>query len=220
VWKDLKILFWVVYYGSVLDDQIFDTTDVEVAKQINSKVKDIRPYVLSVGHGMLLKGLDDDLIGKEIGKEHSVEISPENAFGKRDPQAVKMIPMQAFREHKIIPERGMQFEMDGRLVRVAAVSGGRVLVDFNHPMAGKKVRYEYKILREIKDEKEKVDALQEFFFKEKFEFDLNKEKKELTLKIPASKKGMDQYIEKILAKPFEEILGVKVKCEMIEEKKK
>jgi len=184
--------------------ELFDTTIKEEAEKANLDLKELSPLVLCVGKSMAIKGLDNSLEGKEIGKRYIIDIKAEEAFGKRDPNAVKMIPLKAFIQQKIYPEKGMQLSLDGMVVKVLSNSGGRVLVDFNNPLAGKDVSYEYTIKRKLEDIKEKVNALQEFFFRKKFEFDL--EEKKVVFKVP---KHAGKFIE-VLGKNIEEILGLKV----------
>ena len=104
----------------------------------------------------------------------------------------------------------MQLSLDGALVKVVSVSGGRVLVDFNNPLAGKVVLYNYKVLRKIEDQNEKVNALQDFFFRKRFEFSIKD--KEVLFKV---EKGIGKFIE-MMSKPFEDILGLKIKVEEAE----
>jgi FKBP-type peptidyl-prolyl cis-trans isomerase 2 len=195
-------------------NEIFDTTNKEEAKKANLDIKELSPLILCVGKDMAIKGLDNSLEGKEINKEYSVDIKPEEAFGKRDPNSVKMIPLKAFIAQKIYPEKGMQLSLDGAVVKVLSNSGGRVLVDFNNPLAGKEVVYEFTIKRKVEDMKEKVNALQEFFFRKKFEFDL--EDKKVIFKVP---KHVGKFIE-MLGKNIEEIIGLKVEVKEHEETKK
>ena len=196
------------FTGKVADSgEIFDTNVKEDAQKANLDVKEIKPFVLSVGHSMLPKGLDENLIGKEEGKNYSVEIPSEKAFGNRNPQLIKMIPTRFFHEQKIEPQRGMQLALDGQLVKILSSSGGRTLVDFNHPLSGKKVNYEYKINRLVTDEKEKIEALSEFFFRKKFDFERKDD--QIIFKI---EKGAQSFF-KIFAKKIEEILGLKVAFE-------
>ena len=124
---------------------------------------------------MFLKGVDDFLIGKDIGK-YEIELSPEKAFGPRIPKLVQMVPMKIFKTQKLNPFPGAIFNFDGRVAKVLSVSGGRVLVDFNNPLAGKEVDYEFTIKRKVDDKKEKIDALQDFFFRQKFEFEIKDNK--------------------------------------------
>jgi FKBP-type peptidyl-prolyl cis-trans isomerase SlyD len=201
------------FTGKIKDNgEVFDTNSkVEIEKKkLNFESK---PYVICVGKGMSIKGLDADVEGKEVGKEYSVEFKPEDAFGKRNPGMVRMIPLKIFIEQKIMPQKGMQLNLDGTLVKVISVSGGRVLVDFNNPLAGKVVSYDYKIIKKLEDEKDKVNALQDFFFRKRFDFAITD--KEVTFKV---EENLKKFIE-MMAKPFEDILGIKVKAEAIAAKK-
>lgn len=202
------------FTGIVKDtNEIFDTTNREEAKKIGMQNPDkVKSAMLSIGHGMTVTGLDSDLPGKEVGKEYSVELKPENAFGKRNPSMIKMIPLKLFLEQRIMPEKGMQLSLDGMVVKIVSVSGGRVLVDFNNPLSGKTVVYKYKITKKIEDQNEKITALQDFFFRKNFDFEVKD--KDLIIKVD---KNMQKFVE-MMAKPFEEILGLKVKVEIYEKK--
>jgi len=195
-------------------DEIFDTNIEADAKKAKLDIKNIKPFILSVGHEMLPKGFDNDLVGKEIGKSYVVNIKPEDAFGKRNPQMVRMIPTKLFHEQKIEPARGMQITLDGQLVKILSSDRGRTLVDFNNPLAGKEVSYSYRIKKIITDQKEKINAMQDFLLRKTFDFELKE--KTVTFKV---EKQFEQFI-KILAPKFEEVLGLKVESEVVKEKKK
>jgi len=204
----------IEFTGKIKDNnEIFDTTIKSDAEKAGLDLKNLKPFILSVGHRMLPLGFDEDLEGKESGKSYSVKVAPEKAFGKRNPQMVRMIPTKLFHAQKINPVRGMQLALDGQLVKVLSNASGRTLVDFNNPLAGREVVYEYKILREITDSKEKIDSLQEFLFRKKFEYDL--EDKTIFFKV---EKEIEPFI-KMISKKFEEILGMKVEARVVEPKK-
>ncbi len=202
----------VEFTGKLKDsDQIFDSTikaDLEEAKM---NVKDVKPFVLCVGQEMLPKGFDADLEGKEVGQSYSVELKPADAFGSRNSSLVKMIPTKLFLEQKIKPERGMQLVLDGQPVRVLSTSPSRTLVDFNNPMAGKDVVYDYKILREVSDDSEKVKGLCKFFFRAEFDFKI--EGDAIKFKVPGQ---VEPYI-KAFAKQFETTIGKKVEVVLMTE---
>lgn len=204
----------IEFTGRIADTgEVFDTNIKADAEKAKLDIKDIKPFILSVGNSMLPEGFDKDLVGKEIKKQYSVEVTPEKAFGKRDSKLIRMIPAKLFHEQKINPERGMQLALDGQLVRVLSNSGGRTLVDFNNPLAGKKVIYEYKINRMVTEDKEKIDSLQEFLFRKKFDFE--KKENKIIFKI---EKQFEPFI-KIFAPKFKEILGFEVESEIIDKKK-
>lgn len=150
----------IEYTGQLADGTVFDTTIEKVAKQhhVHSPKQKYKPAVICVGERQLLPGLDAQLVEKEVGKEYTVTLTPEKAFGKRDIQKVKIIPMDLFRQHQVQPHPGLQVDIDGEMGIVNRVSGGRVMVNFNHPLAGKEVVYSYKVLRKVTDQKEKVTA--------------------------------------------------------------
>jgi FKBP-type peptidyl-prolyl cis-trans isomerase SlyD len=205
----------IEFTGKIVEtNKIFDTNIKKDAKGAGLDIKNIKPLQLSIGHKMLPSGLDKDLEGKEIGKDYSVEIKPEEAFGKRNPEMIRMIPTKLFHKQNINPERGTQLTLDGQLVRVLSNSGGRTLVDFNNPLAGKKIKYDYKILREVGDQKEKVNALQEFLFRRKFEFDI-KDKK-IIFRV---KKEEEAFI-KMFKPKFKEILDMEIESKVKEEDSK
>jgi FKBP-type peptidyl-prolyl cis-trans isomerase 2 len=206
----------IEFTGNVKDTGIvFDTNMKKDAEKAKLDVKNIKPFILSIGKEMIVKGFDEDLQGKEIGKEYSLEIKPEKAFGKRNPSLVKMVSLRAFKEQDINPQRGMTLSLDGKIARVLSVSGGRVLIDFNNPLAGKDVVYKYKIKRKVRDKKEKINALQDFFFKKRFDFEI-KDKK-ILFKLPEKDSQLKKFIE-LLSKSFEKILNMKIQIEV--EKKK
>lgn len=149
-----------------LNDEIFDTSRDEDAKKANLPQGKIKPVVLCIGESMVLKGLDKALEGKEIGKEYSIEIPPKEAFGLRDPKLIKIIPINIFKSKGIMPYPGLMLNMDDMVARISAVSGGRVITDFNNSLAGKDVVYNFKIKEIIKDDKEKLKCLVAYFFKE------------------------------------------------------
>lgn len=193
-------------------NEIFDTNILEDAKSAGFKTENIKPVTVSVGQKMLPIGFDEDLVGKEPGKTYSVKLSPEKAFGKRNKELVRMIPTKYFHEQQINPERGMQLALDGQLVKVLSSDRGRTLIDFNNPLAGKEVEYSYKINKLVESLEEKIDAMQEFLFKQIFPHEIKD--KTLTLTIP---KEAEQFV-KMFAEKFEEIFGLKLETK-IEEKK-
>ncbi len=195
-------------------DEIFDTTVESEAKAQGFKTEGIKPQVLSVGHAMLPKGFDEDIEGKEVGKDYKLNLKPEEAFGKRNKELVRMIPTKHFHEQKIAPERGMQLNLDGQIVKVLSSDRGRTLVDFNNPLSGKPVTYTYKISKKLEDQKEKITAMQDFFFRHIFDYEIKE--KEITFKVP---KEAEQFV-KMLAPKFKEIMDLDVKTEVIAEKKK
>ncbi len=201
----------IEFVGRVKDGEVFDSNIPEEVKKLSKNI-DAKPFRYSVGEGMFLKGIDDFLIGKEIGKEYQIELSPENAFGKRNPNLIYLIPAKAFREQNLNPIPGAVFNFDGRVAKVLSVSGGRVRVDFNNPLAGREVVYTVRVLRKIYDIKEKVDSLNEFFFKKKINFKIDGKK---IILMP--EEGIKKFVE-LFKDKLREILGQEIEIKNTEDK--
>ena len=152
----------IEFTGKIKDGEVFDSTIKEELEKLHvghDHPVEAKPFIFCLGQEMFLKALDDFLIGKETGKEYEIELEPEQAFGKRNPSLIQRIPISVFREQKVNPAPGVVFNFDGRIGKTLTVSGGRVMVDFNHALAGKTLVYKIKILRKITDLNEKIKAL-------------------------------------------------------------
>jgi len=136
---------------------VFDTTDKEVAKK--NGLPETGAPVICIGQGHILSGLDEQLKGKEIGKEYAVTLQPEQAFGKKSAKLVQLVPTNKFIKNQVMPQPGLQVNIDGMNGIIKTVSGGRTLVDFNHPLSGKAVEYTFKIIRKVDNDEEKLKGL-------------------------------------------------------------
>jgi FKBP-type peptidyl-prolyl cis-trans isomerase 2 len=186
----------VSYTGRIKSTNlIFDTTDPEQAKKAGIKAK-VHPVKIIVGKRLIIPGLDEALIGKEIEKQFTVEISPEKGFGKRVAKLIKLIPLKEFKQRKIDPYPGLRINIDGIAATVLSRSGGRVLVDFNHPLAGKDLKYTFIVKKVIKEQKEKLNIIVGFFnIGAKIKVKANKVT--ITIKKPVPKPIQDQLRKEI-----------------------
>ncbi|MBU2522840.1 MAG: peptidylprolyl isomerase [Nanoarchaeota archaeon] len=152
------------FTGRVKDtNEIFDTTNQKDAKSMGADK--VKPLILCIGEGMLPEKFDAALEGKEIGKEYSLDLNPKEAFGERKKDLVKMLPLKIFTDKGIMPYRGLMLNLDDMIVRIGAVSGGRVIADFNNPLAGKSIIYTFKINKIVEDKKIQIEALLENMLK-------------------------------------------------------
>ncbi|MEA3414200.1 MAG: peptidylprolyl isomerase [Nanoarchaeota archaeon] len=202
----------IEFTGKTEDGKLFDSNIKEELEKANIKGNSV-PFIFPIGRDMFLKGIDDYLIGKELGN-HKITLNPENAFGKRDPKQIQMIPKKIFIQHQINPIPGASMNFDGKMGRILTVSGGRTIVDFNHPLAGKEVIYEINVLEKVTDINEKVSALNDFFFRQKFEFEV-KDKK-VTIKTPTQFK---QFIE-LFKDKYKDILDLEIETKEIKDTSK
>ncbi len=155
--------FIKIDYTQSVDDQVILTTDKEIAtaKGIYDEETQYGPRLIIVGSGQISQGLEEDLVGKEIGYSGKVEVPPEKAFGVRDPSKMETVSINRFKEDK--PLVGMRVGVEGKYGTVTRIIGRKVSIDFNHPLADKTVVYEYKILESIEDRQEKLKSMVKTF---------------------------------------------------------
>ena len=150
----------IEYTGKLEDGTVFDTTDEKVAKDagIHRDNATFGPSIICLGENHVLKGIEDTIIGNEPGK-FDVNLTPEQAFGKKNTKLLKLLPMKVFRKENITPFPGLEVNVDNTYGIVRTVSGGRIIVDFNHPLAGRKLKYDVKVNKIIKDTLEKAKSI-------------------------------------------------------------
>ena len=154
------------FVGRIKDTgEIFDLTLVDVAKKENvySDRLTYKPVMIIVGSAMTIKGLEEAVEGMQVGEKKKVEIETAKAFGDRRQDLIKLIPMSTFTEQNIDPEPGSYVTVNNVNGRVVSIDGGRIKVDFNHPLAGKRLEYEIEIKSKIEDANEKIKSVVAYF---------------------------------------------------------
>ncbi len=190
------------YTGRIKEDNsIFDTTQENVAKkeEVYDQSHEYGPVVICVGENSILKSLEEQLVGKETGKDYTFEISSENAFGKKDARLLRMIPLSKFRQQNIQPVPGLQLNIDGVFGIVKTVSGGRCYVDFNHPLSGRDLVYQVSVKRIVEDDKEKLSSL--------LKLHLNLKDAEIELKDNSAAIKSKSEVPKAAQEEFKKIVG-------------
>ncbi len=189
------------YVGRFKDNnQIFDLTDAEVAKVngFNPKLS-FKPVIICVGNGDVVKGLDDALIGKEVGKKYEIEVPIDLGFGRKNPKLMKLVSTNVFFKQKINPVPGLQVSVNDSMGTIRSVSGGRTLVDFNHPYSGHDLVYEVEMLRKIEDDVEKLKSFFELHFNMKLGIKVEEGVAIVPLDIPeAISKPLNEHLKKII----------------------
>jgi len=146
------------------NDIVFDTTIESDAKKFgihNPKVV-YKSMTIKVGDGHIVKGLDEFLVDKVPGN-YIVELLPEQAFGKKDAKLLRLVSIKEFHKNDIQPMIGLEVELDGNRGIVRTISGGRVIVDFNHPLSSQDIIYDVNIKGIVTDPKLKVEAALDAF---------------------------------------------------------
>lgn len=141
--------------------EVIEVTNEEKAKEfkVYDPSKTYELLLVVIGEGRVIKGFEEALEGSEVNVDIEVDIPPEKAYGVRDPNKVRTFPLRDFTRASIRPEVGKVVEIGGQLGTIRSVSGGRVVVDFNHPLAGKTLTYSFKIVKKLEDSVERVKYL-------------------------------------------------------------
>lgn len=155
--------FLVIDYVAKVKEtgEVFDTTYEDVAKKerLYKEGEIYEPKLVVVGEGWVLKALDETLPSLELNKATPVEIPPDKAFGRRDPEKVRLVPLRRLLAKNITPTIGMRLEFEGKLAVIRTIGAGRVQLDFNPPLAGKTLVYEVTAQKKLETKVEKLNSL-------------------------------------------------------------
>ena len=157
---------YIDYVGKVKDTgEVFDITNEQAARKEGVWKEGFRygPVPIVVGADFVLPGLNEALAKMELGESKKIEINPDKAFGERNAEYVKLIPEARFKEQGIDVETGQYVTINRLRGKVLSIDGGRINVDFNHPLAGKILVYDLTVASKIEETAEKVKALIYYF---------------------------------------------------------
>ncbi len=102
------------------------------------------------GEGKILPGISKELKGMRVGEDKKFTVPPEDGYGKRDEKALKEVPRSSL-PGEIELKVGMPLQTrtpDGRawVVKIVEIKEDTVVLDFNHPFAGKTLAFEVKVV--------------------------------------------------------------------------
>jgi len=131
--------------GSIVSIE-YTLTD-EAGKVIDTNVGK-EPLSYMQGAGQIVMGLERELTGLKIGEQKKVQVKPEEGYGMPDEKAFRELPKEELpAEAQKVGTMLMSKSQDGRVmpVRVHQVKEKTIVVDFNHPLAGKTLNFDVKI---------------------------------------------------------------------------
>ncbi len=128
----------VHYHGKLTDGTTFDT----------SEGRD--PLEFKVGQGQVIKGFDTALVDMQIGDKKTVEIPVDEAYGQRNESMIMEYPKADFPDD-MTPEVGLQLHMSDNSgntfpVVITEVKDEAVVLDANHPLAGKDLIFDIELV--------------------------------------------------------------------------
>jgi FKBP-type peptidyl-prolyl cis-trans isomerase 2 len=182
------------------DDSILATTSEKTAKDANIYSKDSHygPVLVVLGANAVVKGLEREIRDMGVGQEKRFTLKPEEAFGTRNEDLVRVMPLSEFRSQRIDPYPGMRINLDNVTATVKSVGSGRVVVDANHPDAGKEIKYEVKVVKQLSSESERVGALCRTYDVEPTSIDLKDKKLDMYFGDKV-KKNADYFVNRASA---------------------
>ena len=145
---------------------LIETTSEEVAKEheMHQEGRSYAPMVCVVGSGGLIPGFEAALQDAKVGKQVEIEIPPEEGYGEKDPTMTEVISIDKLKRSVQDPQSlyiGAPITIGGRQGYLTYLAAGRAKIDYNHPMAGKTLKYVFTVVKELKGDDDKVLGLLE-----------------------------------------------------------
>jgi peptidylprolyl isomerase len=145
------------------NNQLIDTNIEDVAKKekFSKEGLSFTPILLILGSNRFNQNVEEKLLklGEITSNEVTIELEPEKAFGIKDPTKIKVINVKEMAKEGVIPRPGDIIRVKDKEGTVIGVSGGRAIIDFNHPLAGKSLIYKIIFKRKLLSDEEKLIEL-------------------------------------------------------------
>ena len=143
-----------------------ETTREDVAKEheMHQEGRTYSPMVCVVGAGNLIPGFEAALAEAKVDKETEISVAPADAYGEKDPQQIETISIDKLIRAVQDPNAlylGAPVNINNRQGHLSYLAAGRARIDYNHPMAGKTLKYSFKIVKVVEGKEEQVMALLE-----------------------------------------------------------
>ncbi len=105
---------------------------------------------VKVGQGKLVPGLENALIGMKVNEEKMIHVIPSDGYGARDESLVRKFPTSAV-PADVTPQRGLVLGLSDESGKqfggvITAIEGDELTVDLNHPLAGKDLYFNVKVV--------------------------------------------------------------------------
>ena len=145
---------------TVEEENLVDTTDPEIAEEEGVDTdRELGPRTIVLGEGHVFEPVEESIRGNTVGDSGSVVVSSEESFGEYEEEQVRTVSKDKIPEDDQYP--GAQVTIDGEQGFVETIIGGRARVDFNHPLAGEDIEYEWEIIGTVDDREERASGLLE-----------------------------------------------------------
>ena len=181
------------------DDKKLVMTSSEKLAKDNDIFDENRHYgdvTIIVGSDQVFKKINDSFTSAEKDKEYEVDMTPEEAYGVRDPKNIKIHTYREFKKQNVDPVPGMEVHINNKHGKVLSVTPGRVLVDYNAPLAGRRIQYKYTIKEKLDSDESKVASLVSMNYPvEESKVQVSVSEKSASIKVPEEAKFDPVWIE-------------------------
>ncbi len=107
------------------------------------------PVEFTVGEGQVIPAIDDGVIGLGQGERRRISVTPENGYGERREDLIRVVPRQILGEEEVDKGEAVEIQTsDGQLIiaEVLEVNNDSVTFDLNHPFAGRSLNLEVEMI--------------------------------------------------------------------------
>lgn len=126
----------VHYTGTLNDGTVFDSSE---GKQ---------PLEFTIGENQVIKGFEDGIKDMKINEEKTITINPKDAYGEKNEQLIRSVPREKFPPEVQVGGHLVLKSPEGQSIPavVAEVKDDAVVIDLNHPLAGKELTFKVKVV--------------------------------------------------------------------------
>ena len=127
----------VEYKGTLDDGSVFDSSEGH------------EPLEFEVGAGQVIPGFENAVVGMKVGESKKIHIEAKDAYGESDPKLMKKIPKEEFPKDMELKKGimlGMETQQGPLAATVVEVAEKEVTIDLNHPLSGKALNFEIKVV--------------------------------------------------------------------------
>ncbi len=167
---------------------VFETTDESLAKEkdIWHEGHEYKPKVYIIGGESTdyPTGLELDLLKAKVAEKRELTLQANDAFGAHNPLLVETISARELVRQGIEPEVGAPVTRRNKTGHIAGIFGGRIRVDYNHPLAGKGLKYDYTVVEVAQKPQEKIAAVLDLHYGRGEEFRVQVKAKEAEITVP------------------------------------
>ena len=123
--------------------------DKETGEILDSSQQYGEPLSVLIGANNIIPGLEKQMEGMEVGEKKTIEVKAEEAYGNKDENLIQKVPREYFQGIEL--QKGMPLQAqtpDGQIINLIVVdfNDNEVIVDMNHPLAGKDLVFDVEIV--------------------------------------------------------------------------